>query len=238
MYAPFSGIGGIVYDKDAVYVELGGSHSHKKRDDEDEEDNIVSNLIETKETLDVKMEHSELQLFTGGKKLTAKDFEENNTNTLCSEDEIDININKELNAEVNYKEKQIDCDGRIRRKVIFNDDDSMSENTSEDVEYDSADEMEDNNMPVLAKDSNVHLKIKNVLSELTNKEKNKGNIIKQSESHEYNDRENSSLESEESNNEDEDIKWKNNLAKKAQNAFLDRISSTQNLMKMVYSKWK
>ena len=30
IYAPFSGVGGIVYDKDAVYIELGGSHSHKK----------------------------------------------------------------------------------------------------------------------------------------------------------------------------------------------------------------
>nr|CAD7429655.1 unnamed protein product [Timema monikensis] len=29
IYAPFSGVGGVVYDKDAVYVELGGSHSHR-----------------------------------------------------------------------------------------------------------------------------------------------------------------------------------------------------------------
>lgn len=29
IYAPFSGVGGVVYDKDAVYIELGGSHSHK-----------------------------------------------------------------------------------------------------------------------------------------------------------------------------------------------------------------
>ena len=29
LYAPFSGVGGIVYDKDAVYIELGGSHSHR-----------------------------------------------------------------------------------------------------------------------------------------------------------------------------------------------------------------
>lgn len=28
VYAPMSGVGGIVYDKDAVYVDLGGSHSH------------------------------------------------------------------------------------------------------------------------------------------------------------------------------------------------------------------
>ena len=29
IYAPFSGVGGIVYDKDAVYIDLGGSHSMK-----------------------------------------------------------------------------------------------------------------------------------------------------------------------------------------------------------------
>ena len=28
VYAPMSGVGGIVYDKDAVYIDLGGSHSH------------------------------------------------------------------------------------------------------------------------------------------------------------------------------------------------------------------
>ena len=30
IYAPMSGVGGIVYDKDAVYIDLGGSHSHAK----------------------------------------------------------------------------------------------------------------------------------------------------------------------------------------------------------------
>ena len=29
VYAPMSGVGGIVYDKDAVYIDLGGSHSHR-----------------------------------------------------------------------------------------------------------------------------------------------------------------------------------------------------------------
>ena len=31
IYAPMSGVGGIVYDKDAVYIDLGGSHSHAKK---------------------------------------------------------------------------------------------------------------------------------------------------------------------------------------------------------------
>lgn len=29
-YAPLSGVGGVVYDKDAVYIDLGGSHHGKK----------------------------------------------------------------------------------------------------------------------------------------------------------------------------------------------------------------
>ena len=31
IYAPMSGVGGIVYDKDAVYIDLGGSHSHSEK---------------------------------------------------------------------------------------------------------------------------------------------------------------------------------------------------------------
>lgn len=27
IYAPLSGVGGLVYDKDAVYIELGGAHA-------------------------------------------------------------------------------------------------------------------------------------------------------------------------------------------------------------------
>ena len=31
IYAPMSGVGGIIYDKDAVYLDLGGSHSHDQK---------------------------------------------------------------------------------------------------------------------------------------------------------------------------------------------------------------
>lgn len=30
LYAPLSGVGGIVYDKDAVYIDLGNTQSQKK----------------------------------------------------------------------------------------------------------------------------------------------------------------------------------------------------------------
>jgi len=31
IYGPMSGVGGIMYDKDAIYIELGGSHALKKK---------------------------------------------------------------------------------------------------------------------------------------------------------------------------------------------------------------
>ncbi|XP_030765681.1 ribosome biogenesis protein BMS1 homolog [Sitophilus oryzae] len=254
VYAPFSGVGGIVYDKDAVYVELAGSHSHNKKNDEDEEENIVSNLIDTKETLDVKMEYSEMQLFTGGEKLTAKDFEEEHdkdstvaeiskpvnsilkTNT--GDDQI-LNDELEQLRTSNYSEEKIESDGRIRRKVIFQNNESFSE-TSEDSEEDASDIEEDTLPESVNKNSGIHLKIKNVLNELEDKKKNKENtedlednedILNDNEDEEYSS--NSDSDDDEPD-EDMAVKWKDNLLKKAQDAFLDRIAGSQNLMKLVY----
>nr|XP_021184520.2 ribosome biogenesis protein BMS1 homolog [Helicoverpa armigera] len=67
IYAPFSGVGGIVYDKDAVYIELQGSHSHKKEDEEtNEKKALLKNVVETKETVDEQMQESGFKLFSGG----------------------------------------------------------------------------------------------------------------------------------------------------------------------------
>lgn len=67
IYAPFSGVGGIVYDKDAVYIELKGSHSHKKEDEEtNEKKALLKNVVETTETVDEQMKETGLKLFSGG----------------------------------------------------------------------------------------------------------------------------------------------------------------------------
>ena len=63
IYAPMSGVGGIVYDKDAVYIDLKGSHSHKKVYGPSNE--LVSSIIDTGVTIDEKMQESELRLFSG-----------------------------------------------------------------------------------------------------------------------------------------------------------------------------
>ncbi|XP_041979920.1 ribosome biogenesis protein BMS1 homolog [Aricia agestis] len=67
IYAPFSGVGGIVYDKDAVYIELKGSHSHKQEDEEtNEKKELLKNVVESKETVDEQMQESGFRLFSGG----------------------------------------------------------------------------------------------------------------------------------------------------------------------------
>ncbi|XP_022906506.2 ribosome biogenesis protein BMS1 homolog [Onthophagus taurus] len=144
IYAPFSGVGGIVYDKDAVYVELGGSHSHNKREG-DETNHIFNNLIETKETLDVKMQHSELQLFTGSAGITAEDVEKEQ-----EEEKVELEKLKE-SKELNEKEfEEVFDSGRIRRKVIFNTDnddilDEDEENTGDDSDQNEEDDFDEDN---------------------------------------------------------------------------------------------
>lgn len=142
IYAPFSGIGGIVYDKDAVYVELAGSHSHKEEDT-----GLVGALMDTQETLDQKLQHSELQLFSDTIPIKSQDVDE------------------EFNSR--YTGENVIEDGRVRRKVIFSDskesagasdvdsgesEDEDSEN--EDLDDEALDDDEDEDDNEEAKDDN------------------------------------------------------------------------------------
>lgn len=249
IYAPFSGVGGIVYDKDAVYVELGGSHSHNKKEN-DETDDIVTNLIETKETLDVKMEHSELQLFSDGKKLTARDFDSDSDNENSDDDgdeerqlyeKSEAKEKDDLEAELEalrkkdfgrFKEEKIENSGRVRRKVIFDDSDEELHNSDDEVkETDAYTTLKTN------KNDEVHNKIKGVLKTLENRASFEPADLSGSDD-DSSDNEVKSEISTDNGNEDIGLKWKENLAKKAEDAFLERQTSTKNLMKLVYGKYE
>jgi ribosome biogenesis protein BMS1 len=76
IYAPLSGFGGIVYDKDAVYIELGQSQSlqKRKRENDDNENSsstqavsnnkYIDSIIKTKDTLDTKLMNTKINLFS------------------------------------------------------------------------------------------------------------------------------------------------------------------------------
>ncbi|XP_043485918.1 ribosome biogenesis protein BMS1 homolog, partial [Polistes fuscatus] len=127
IYAPFSGIGGIVYDKDAVYVELAGSHSHK-----DEDTGLTGALMETQETLDQKLQHSELQLFSDTAPIKSQD------------------VNEDFQS--HYIGENVEEDGRIRRKVIFSD--SKETAASMDTDSDNSEEEDDDDNEELNDDEN------------------------------------------------------------------------------------
>lgn len=170
IYAPFSGVGGIVYDKDAVYVDLGGSHSHQVIQNESSGKSLVENLIETKQTLDEKIDESEMQLFTNWKKVKSKDvkIDEPMPPAFTDVDETE---------EKQDSESKQDSDSEIEEEEDQDKDSDDSEDSGADVNSGSDDEVE-------------------------------GELLS--------------------------TKWKDDIPKKARDAFLDRQNRTQNLMKLVY----
>ncbi|KAI6218038.1 Bms1-type G domain-containing protein [Aphelenchoides fujianensis] len=59
VYAPFSGLGNIVYDKDAIYIETGGAHSFAE---EGKHSEMVKAIGQNGETLDDQIRQSNLKL--------------------------------------------------------------------------------------------------------------------------------------------------------------------------------
>lgn len=88
LYAPMSGVGGIVYDKDAVYIELQGSHSHKEKTAEaTEQEDLVGKLISKTKTVDEQIDEQEFRLFSDGAAIKSKDFVEEDEDMDSGDDE-------------------------------------------------------------------------------------------------------------------------------------------------------
>lgn len=108
VYAPLSGVGGVLYDKDAVYVDLGGSHGFQAPEEAGPTQELVQSLISTHSTIDAKMASSRVTLFSDSKPLGSEDI-----------DNQGLWMPKE--------EKQMDLKtGRVRRKAIFEDEEDES----------------------------------------------------------------------------------------------------------------
>ncbi|XP_055373601.1 ribosome biogenesis protein BMS1 homolog [Condylostylus longicornis] len=82
LYAPMSGVGGIIYDKDALYIELQGSHSHKQKNAENSEQNVLMQKIQEKKVpLDIQVEEQKFRLFSDGEVIASKNFSHTNYKT-------------------------------------------------------------------------------------------------------------------------------------------------------------
>lgn len=128
LYAPLSDLGDIIYDKDAVYINIPDSQVvFSKKEGADSEDPdaepkssgeiMVRNLQDTQMTLDQQINDSDFQLFKGAKPIRSVAVRDEDT-------------------------------GRIRRRAIFNDDDDDDEDEDdEDGDDDDDDEEGDGDEP-------------------------------------------------------------------------------------------
>jgi len=140
IYAPFSGVGGIVYDKDAVYIDLGGSHSHnRKRQDTSgnqigkDENPILEELRSLTTTVDKKLEETGLRLFSKSAEIKDIDMEaeeELHLQAIEDEDDLEVEQKEEQMNDIVQKSYEVfeASDGRKRRRVIFDKDSSSNEN--------------------------------------------------------------------------------------------------------------
>lgn len=153
LYAPMSGVGGIVYDKDAVYIELQGSHSHKKVENTEQEE-IVQELIEKKETFDTQIENQEFRLFSDGAVIKSSEFQEDTMANEKSDESdqsddddvddsgVDDNGDSDVENGLGWRGDS-DADENDDEAAESSDDDEYEMTTNRQVNNDDADEVEE-----------------------------------------------------------------------------------------------
>ncbi|RUS24329.1 GTP binding protein, partial [Jimgerdemannia flammicorona] len=157
IYAPMSDVGGVMYDKDAVYINVPGSFMKKpvtEGEGDDAEDQyygqgqgekMVIDLQDAPSTLASQLEASELRIFRDSAPLWATDVTE-------TEDREDDNERSEVKDKSRRPSESIETDetGRKRRRAIFGDEDDdrivgdeMVDDDEEDEDEEDADEEEE-----------------------------------------------------------------------------------------------
>ncbi|CAH0768758.1 unnamed protein product [Bemisia tabaci] len=223
IYAPFSGVGGIVYDKDAVYVELAGSHSHKKSRESEPERKLVSSIVDTKLTLDEKIAQSEVQLFSNTKPIVASEFQDDLKP--CPNESMEVDHPSHIRHDKNTSLAENDEDASDSDNSDSDDEMHGAENevTSDDG-ADSSDEDESDDAEVDSDYSSA-----NDHDESMGESCERLEHGEESETDNDSDSDGSVFEAKDSN-----VNWKSNLAMKAADAFVERQNSSANLWNLVY----
>ncbi|KAG0378533.1 Glycoside hydrolase 2 (Mannanase, beta-galactosidase) [Mortierella sp. AD032] len=171
IYAPMSDVGGIMYDKDAVYINVPGSFTKKSQiikgglkgadggsgDEEEEEEEeeseeedyekgqgerMVMNLQDAPDTLASQLEESELRIFADSTPMRAGDVEEDEENEE-DEDMEDDSEEESAGKKGPREQKETDSAGRVRRRAVFGDEDDDIEMESGDEDDEDEEEEED-----------------------------------------------------------------------------------------------
>ncbi|KAL2914398.1 Glycoside hydrolase 2 (Mannanase, beta-galactosidase), partial [Polyrhizophydium stewartii] len=137
LYAPMSDVGGILYDKDAVYINVPGHFSRHKGGADGEEDaepagpgeQMVMDLQEARATIADRVKDSQLRIFNASKPMLARDAEGLVLRATESDDEDDEDDEEEQDGE----------------SAFVDDDDDDDEDGEDDDDDDDEDADEDGN---------------------------------------------------------------------------------------------
>ncbi|CAF1346890.1 unnamed protein product [Rotaria magnacalcarata] len=143
LYAPFSGVGGIVYDKDAVYIELGGSHSHRPSNNNEKTRPIneyVANILSTKQTIEEKVASSQLKLFADSEPIVAEEEQEMERRKMKFAKEEDVD-NDDSSDDV--QEEDSDEGSEVDDDQEEDDEEDMDEQEEEEEHSDEEPEQEE-----------------------------------------------------------------------------------------------
>eukprot|EP00239_Pterosperma_sp_CCMP1384_P001732 CAMPEP_0197846034 /NCGR_PEP_ID=MMETSP1438-20131217/2861_1 /TAXON_ID=1461541 /ORGANISM="Pterosperma sp., Strain CCMP1384" /LENGTH=1206 /DNA_ID=CAMNT_0043457543 /DNA_START=45 /DNA_END=3665 /DNA_ORIENTATION=+ len=160
IYAPMSDVGGLLYDKDAIYIDINQATYTKNQDTEGEDMEtgvaMVRQLQDAKTTIDEKLSRSGLRMFgsapimKGDEGLDESEDEEDEEGDEMEsseyddeeEDEEESDGEGEGNKRVRIpKEVEVTKDGRVRRRAVF--DEEAVESGDERGEDEDSDEYED-----------------------------------------------------------------------------------------------
>ncbi|XP_018522026.1 LOW QUALITY PROTEIN: ribosome biogenesis protein BMS1 homolog [Lates calcarifer] len=147
LYAPMAGVGGVVYDKDAVYIDLPANHVNQQQEEVRPTTELVQSLIDTHATLDAKMAASKVSLFSGSVTLDPTDIEQQSGEKEGPHEKQvwDPNTQRERRAVVFTEEEE-------EEDAVTGSSDEEDDN-SEDSEQEKEADEEDDNLSTFLKDA-------------------------------------------------------------------------------------
>ncbi|KAG1696682.1 Ribosome biogenesis protein bms1 [Nymphon striatum] len=169
IYAPMSGVGGIIYDKDAIYIDLKGSHSHHKASEETEEGSsagMINSIMDSKVLMDEKIAESEMRLFSTSNPVKSSDIDRDDDNSGGEEEEDDDSDEEEGSDDEDVEGADND-DNCTNSNPLFDKPESCDKNESLAF-ADSDDDLEAENLKTSFKtkvESNSNGHIKNFTAE-------------------------------------------------------------------------
>jgi ribosome biogenesis protein BMS1 len=100
IHAPMSDVGGILYDKDAVYINVPGNMSRKDETERTDGEQMIMDLQDMHHNFSDRLAATDLQLFNSGPTLRLSDLSTPNGGDIW--------------------EENVEADGRTRRKAVLN----------------------------------------------------------------------------------------------------------------------